>query len=147
MAAHADVPDFPLGFQPLGYLDNLVVEDGVEILLGIDVVNHAHVDVVGAQGFEQGVERLDGLFRVAGAQVLVVLPDGAEVTLYDEAVAAAFQCLSDVGTQVGVRRVDVDEVNTPVDGKVEIGFYLLGALVDEPFTAEGDGTYLYAGVA
>ena len=147
VAAHAYVAYLALGLQPLGNLDNLVVEDRVKILLGIDVVNHAHIDMVGAQLLEQGVERLDGLLRVAGAQVLVVLPGGAQVSLYDEAVAAALQCLPDVVAQVGVRRVEVDKVDAPVDGKVEVGLHLLSAFVDKALTAEGNGTYPYAGTS
>ena len=50
----------------------------MEIVHGIDIVNHAYVEVIGAQLFQLQLERSDGLRHIARAQILVVLPCGAK---------------------------------------------------------------------
>ena len=120
------------------------VEDAAEILLGVDVVDHPDVEVVGPELLQLGFERRAGLFRIARAEVLVLLPDGAEVPLNDEIPAAAFESGADVFAQLRVRRVDVDEVDAAGDGEVEIRADFSGALLHESLASECYGTHAQA---
>ena len=102
VAAQTDRADASLGFEPLGEPDDRPVEDRAQVGLGVDVVDHPHVEIVGAQLPQLSFERVGALLRIARAQVLVVLPYGAEVALDDELPAPSFERRTDVGAQVGV---------------------------------------------
>ena len=71
-----------LGFEPLGEPDARPVEDRAQVGLGVDVVDHPPVEIVGAQLPQLSFERVGALLRIARAQVLVVLPYGAEAVSY-----------------------------------------------------------------
>ena len=58
------------------------------------------------------------------------------MSLNDELSAPPFERRADVGAQIGVRRVDVDEIDAADDGEIEIGLHLLGRFVHEAFAAE-----------
>jgi len=74
-------------------------EDRAQVGLGVDVVDHPHVEIVGAQLPQLSFERVGALLRIARAQVLVVLPYGAEVALDDELPAPSFERRTDVGAR------------------------------------------------
>ena len=74
VAAQTDRADASLGFEPLGEPDDRPVEDRAQVGLGVDVVDHPHVEIVGAQ-----------------------LPQ-----LSFELPAPSFERRTDVGAQVGV---------------------------------------------
>lgn len=83
--------DSPLLPKPLRDADDLPAEDAVKIRLGVDVVDHADVETVRPQLLQLKVERREGFLRVAGAQVLPVLPGRAEVSLNDEVPTAGLR--------------------------------------------------------
>ena len=56
VAAHADMPDPALLPESLRNADDLPVEDAVKIRLGVDVVDHAHVEAVRPQLLQLEVE-------------------------------------------------------------------------------------------
>ena len=144
VAADAESPDAAFAAEPAGMAEDLAVEDAAEILLGVDVVDHPDVEVVGPELLQLGFERRAGLFRIARAEVLALLPDGAEVPLNDEIPAAAFEGGADVFAQLRVRRVDIDEVDAAVDGEVEIRADFSGALLHESLASECYGTHAQA---
>ena len=98
-----------------------IVEEGrvlylLPLLVAVGDVNHAHLDVVGLQAVEEVLEAGLALLHVAGAGVLAVLIDGADVALDDHLVAATLQGVADVGTRLGGAVVDVDIVHAAVEG-------------------------------
>lgn len=138
MTADTDTAYTPLRLQPLRITDYLAVEHLMEIVHGIDIVNHAYVEVIGAQLFQLQLERSDGLRHIARAQILVVLPCGAKMPLNHETVASAFECRAYVAAQIGIRRIDVDEINAVRNGEIQIRLHLVSPLVHEPFAAESN---------
>ena len=134
----------------------LVLENIVEIgaalqfvpLFGaIGDVNHAHFDVVGAQTLEEVFETLLGFLEVAGAGVLPVLENGADMGLDNHAVAAAFEGCTDVGAGFGVGIVDVDVVDAAIQCHVHQGNGASRIEFFESTTAYADFTYREACVA
>ena len=98
-----------------------IVEEGrvlylLPLLVAVGDVNHAHLDVVGLQAVEEVLEAGLALLHVAGAGVLAVLIDGADVALDNHLVAATLQGVADVGTRLGGAVVDVDIVHAAVEG-------------------------------
>ena len=43
--------------------------------------------------------------------------------------------------KVGIRRIDIHEIDSVFYGEIEIGFDLFGGFVHKPFATKSDGTY------
>ena len=147
VAADTNVLDFAFFLE----LEN-IVEVGaafqfVPLLGAIGDVNHAHFDVVGAQTLEEVFETLLGFLEVAGAGVLPVLENGADMGLDNHAVAAAFEGCTDVGAGFGVGIVDVDVVDAAIQCHVHQGNGASRIEFFESTTAYADFTYRKACVA
>ena len=141
MAAQPEMADAPLAAEPLRQAHHLAVEHLVQVGRAVDVVDHADVDVGSAEAHEQILETRLALGDVARAQILPLLPRRAEVALDDKPLAASGQRLPDGTAQLRVRRVEVQKVNAPGDGIVEVGAHGLGALPGKAFAAERYGTH------
>ena len=115
-----------------------VVEDVRELLGRVDVVDHAEVDVVGAEAVEQILERALHRLDLAGADVLAALPRGAEMPLDDPVLAVAGDGVADHGADARVAHPAVEDVHALLAGRRHDGRDLLGALVLEPLPADAD---------
>lgn len=120
VAADADMAQAPLRPEPQCQLQNRPVQYLPQIGLGIDVVDHAYIDVIRPQPREQVVECGLRLLRIARAEILPLFPHRAEVPLYDEPFAPPGQCRADATAQFGVRSVEVEEVDPVFDCEVEV---------------------------
>ena len=147
VAADTNVLDFAFFLE----LEN-IVEVGaafqfVPLLGAVGDMNHAHFDVVGAQTLKEVFETLLGFLEVAGAAVLPVLEDGADMGLDNHAVAAAFEGCTDVGSGFGVGIVYVDVVDATIQCHVHQGNGASRIEFFESYTAYTDFTYREACVA
>ena len=102
MGAHTDVADDALLLLLFDVLEELPLEDPVEVLLRVHVVDHPQVDVVRPQPGEQVLEGLPHQGQLPGADVLALLPGGAEMALDDPLFPAAFDGVADHCAHLGV---------------------------------------------
>ncbi len=139
VAAQADVADAPFRPEPQCQLQDRPVQYLPQVGLGIDVVDHAYIDVIRPQPREQVFECGQRFLRIARAQVLPLFPYRAEVPLYDELLAPARQRCADVAAQLGVRSVKVEEVDAVFDCEVEVGPHLFLRPVHKSLAAQRHG--------
>lgn len=76
-----DMPYASLFFEPERYPDYLAVKHPVEIVLGINIMNHADINIIRVKLFELLVESGQYVCGIACAQILAVLPHCAQMTL------------------------------------------------------------------
>ena len=93
--------------------------DDLPVRQGIAVVDHAHVDVI---CLEQGQHFLHAglhFVNLAGAHILPVFPDGAQVGLDIKFFPAALEGLAYAGPHLRVGGVQVEIVNSQFFRRVE----------------------------
>lgn len=112
MAAHTDMAYSPLLFQTQGDFDDFRVENLMEILLGIDIVNHTDVKIAGGKFLKLFFESRHNLRHLSGAEILAVLPHRTQMPLYDKILTTSGKRDTDIAAQFGVGRIDVDEIHT-----------------------------------
>ena len=123
------------------------MDDLVPVGQGVGVVDHADVDEAGVQQAEHVLKARFYLVDVTGAQVLAVLPDGAQVGLEDKLVPPALQGTAQVGPHVRVGGVQVDAVDPQRFHLVHKFLYLVIAFVHQPLAAHADLADLQPGAA
>ena len=147
MGTHADRADDPFFLQREGIPHHVALFQRVPVGFPIDKMQHADVDVVGLQTFEQVFEICNAFADVAADLVLSVHPAGANVSLDDDVFAASAERFADVGTHIGFAHEDVEKVDSRVQRGVDDGFYKFIVLPLHVFAAEGDLADGHAGSA
>ena len=140
--AEADVVD-DAGLFELHHVGKIVgVQDLLPLLLGVHVVDHAEVDVIGLQARQQILERRAHIDQIARAVILPVLPCRAEMALNVPVGAVIPDAQTDDVPGLRVRHPAVKNVDAGVGGVMDQlhTFFLRMAL--EPFRAEADLTDL-----
>ena len=140
VGAQADVADDALCLLLLYIGQELSLHDPVELGLLIHEVDHAQVDVVGAQAGEQVLKGGLHFVHVPGADVLAVLPGGAEVSLDDPALPLPGDGGSDVGAHGGLRHPAVQDVDPLSLAAVDHPFDFLRAVALQPLRSQADLT-------
>ena len=72
MGTHADVADHTAVFQFHHIIHVIGMLNLLPLLLGVDVVNHAEVDVVCLQPFQQILKCRTDIFHISGTVILTV---------------------------------------------------------------------------
>ena len=141
----ADRPDGTLVLELFRVRDERAVEHRVEVSLLVNVMDHADIDVLELHALEEIGKRRTAHIHVACAVVLAVLPRRADVALDHEALArVARESPSHVAAHVGVRIVDVHEVDAALKCAVDDRLACLVGLVLEALAADPDNAYLDA---
>ena len=132
------MPDDALFVQVVDVLDVFPVHGPVPVFHGINVMDHAQVDIVGAKPPQQVLKRRADVGHVPCTDVLAVLPGGAQVPLHVPLLPAALHGLADDIPGFRVRHPAVHNVHAPVVGvpQQRHGVFLLVAF--QPFPAETD---------
>ena len=102
MGAHSDVTDHSLFLLLLHVSQEFPFHDPVKFRLLVHKVDHAQIDVVRAQAGQQVLKGRLHFVHVPGADVLTVLPGGAEMTLNDPSVPSSRNGLSNVRAHIGL---------------------------------------------
>ena len=142
MRADADMADYAAVFQ----LHNIVQIFGMLNLLpfffGIHIVNHAQIDIIRLQTLQQVFKGGTDIFHLSRAEILRVLPGGADVPL-NVPLAAVFSdaVANDIPRlRIGHPAVqDVDSLRGRITDQVD-AFRLRVTL--QPFSAESDFAHL-----
>ena len=138
MGAHADVADDAFCLLLLHIGQEFPLHDAVELRLLVHEVDHAQVDVAGAQPLQQILKGGHHLVHVPGADILAVLPGGAEVPLDDPPLPLSGDGRADVGAHLGLRHPAVQDVDplglTAVDDRLD----LLRAVALQPLRPQAD---------
>ena len=145
VAAHAYVQNFALRLQLLRIFHDLPFRDFLPRRHRIDVMDHPHVDVVGAEVFEHGFKGRDDFAHVARRLVLPVLPRRTQVRLIDELPAVRRNFPPDAYMHIGIRTVQIHDIDAFIECERE---HLAGegfALIEEAFAAETDLAHVQAG--
>ena len=132
MAYRAAFPQF------IHVFDILRPDAALPVLLGVHVVDHSQVDIVGLHAAQQVLERRLHDLHIPRAYVLPVLMGRTDVTLHDPLDPAAFHALADDVSGFRIRHPAVDDVDpqfTRVADQVH-GMRLVVTL--QPFAAEAD---------
>ena len=115
VAADTYMLDFALFLQLEHIFEEWAAVQLVPLFVAVGDMNHTHLDMVGAQTLKQVLKTLASLLDIAGAGVLPVLKDGADMPLDDHLVATTLKGVANVGTRLGVGVIDVDVVHTAVE--------------------------------
>ena len=138
MGGGAEEADHAAALELLAVVDVLAAKGEVVVLLRIDEVHHAQVDVVRVEAGQEVADVLVAELDVAGAQVLALLQDRADVPLQEDVLAAGAQRVAHVGADVGLGHEHVHDVDAGLHrrahhglggGKVRVG-HVLAAKAD-----------------
>ena len=134
--------DLPF-FVKLPDIFNVIrIHAAVPVCLLIHVVDHAQIDVIGIHAPQDVFKSSLCLLHVPRADVLAVLPGGADMPLHDPFFALSFHGLPDDVPGFRVRHPAVNDVDALFPGIAQQfhGFRFVVAL--QPFPAETDLTDL-----
>ena len=115
VAAEAYMLDFTLFLQLEDIVEEWRVLYLLPLLTAVGDMYHAHLDMVGAQTCEEVLKPGLGGIEVAGACVLPVGPNGADMALDNHLVTTALEGVADIGARLGVGVIDVDVVHAAVE--------------------------------
>ncbi len=146
MRAGADGADDALALEVARVLDDAVILDLAQDLLGVDVEEETAIDVIGPQLPEQVLEIPFGDLQIAAHVVLLVEVDRAEHALDDHLVAFAAQAPADLAADVVAGHEDIDDVHTVVEGGVDHRVHLRETGAVQMFGAQADHAHLHTGV-
>ena len=146
VGAHADVADDALFLLLLHVLEKFPLKHAVEVLLRVHVVDHPQVDVVGLQPGEQVLEGLPHQGQLPGADVLALLPGGAEVPLDDPLLPAALDGAANLAAHLRVGHPAVQNVDALFLAPADDGGDLLLVVALQPLGPQADFADREAGV-
>ena len=138
VGAHADVADDPLGLELFYIVQEGPVHSPVPVGLGVHKVDHAQVDIVGLEPFQQVLKGRPALPHIPGADILPVLPGGADVALDVPALPPPGQGQAQAGAHLGIRHPAVQNIDAQLLRPHQHRFALPGGVALHPFRAEAD---------
>ena len=147
MTAHADVLDPALGFQLTSEIEGAALDDPIPILEIIAVMYHADLNVVGLKEVEHLVKPRADLVKFTRAFVLPVDPNRSDVRLNDELIAPALERIADGGSDIGIRRIQIEIVNAVCLRAIEKLLSHAEILFGKAFAAHADLADVESGVA
>ena len=132
------MPDHALFLQFLCVFQDRSFKNSLEILLTINVMDHAHIDIVGMQAFQKIGKGTLCLFDITGAGVLAILIDGAEMSLDDKLIPAFLQGNAQVITGRSLGHENVNVVDPLLLRRIHDGRTFFGGQAVEPLAAQSD---------
>ena len=132
-------------------LENIVKEGApfqlIPLFVAVGDMNHAHLNVVGAESCKEVLEAGTCRVKVTGPGMLSVSPDGAYMALDNHLVATSLQRISNIGTCLGVGVIDVDIVHATIECHGHQLERCCTVELLEATTADTDFTHHQTGVA
>ena len=138
VGAQADVADGAASFQLHHIIQIVRMLDLLPFLLGVHIVDHAEVDIIRLHPPEKILK--GGLYipHIACAEILSVLPCGADVALNDPMGAVFVNALADDIARLGVRHPAVQKVDALGCGVPDQLNALVLRMALQPFAAKAD---------
>ncbi len=138
VGAHADVADGPGFLQPPDIFDELSLHDFTELCRLVHEMDHAQVYVVCLQPVQEILEGGLYLGQLPGADILAVLPGGADVALDVPFLPASGDGVADVGAHAGLGHPAVQDIDAGLLAAPDDLLHLLGVMPLQPFSAQAD---------
>ena len=140
VGGQADVADHAFIMELMNILDVIRVQAAVPFLLGIDVVDHTQIDIVGLQSFQQIFKSRNHMFQLPGTGILLILPGGTDMALDQPFLTISLHALSDDISGFGIRHPAVDDIDAflPRIADQFHGLFFVVAL--QPLSSESDLT-------
>ncbi len=146
VAGKADGPDAPGGLQLLGVGQHLPPAH-LPVRQAVHVVNHPHVQVAGIQQAQLLLKPRPHFLHLAGAPVLPLVPDGADMPLQDKFFPPSPDGLPHGGAHLRVGGVKVYAVAAPCQEGVQHLPDRLPGFFQKPLASNAHFAHLDAGAA
>ena len=95
VAAQSDGTDFSFRFQLFRIFNDSPVKHGMEIIDGINVMNHSDIDIICAEPFQKIGESLFRFRKITRPFILSILPYGTEMRLNYKVLTPSQKCVSE----------------------------------------------------
>ena len=147
VGAHAKMVYTPAALQLQGVVDHGPVEDRFKIRLAVDVMDHAHIQILGAKQMHHCLKGLFGHLCIAGAHILPVNPGRAEMPLNIDVRAARRNGAPEIFPHLGLRVVEIKIVDAAFQRGRDQADGVLTRHTDQAFAAHADLAGQNAGIA
>ena len=142
VGAHSDVTDDSGFFQFLDIGNKFAGHDLFKFIRAVNKVDHAQINVIRLHSCKKITESFINLIKLSGTFILAVLPGGADVSLNDPFVPAAFDRISDIGADIWLRHPAVQNIDSLFLTYINDLFYLFCVVAFQPFASKTDLTDL-----